>query len=310
MNRRTFIEAMLSAGIVAPLGATVSARGSHATQAAKLRRMALSTFSLHNFFPNTRSKKAEVPEQSMTLPLAFEMVADRYRINQFEIHSPHLESLSRAYLDDIKSALRKHKCSITHISENGQNISQKDDAKRAASVEGCKRWVDAAKYLGARTIRIDSGRADYTPVDLNITIESYRQVAAYAKSQGVHATIENHFGVSADPDNIIKIVEAVGSDLTTSPDLGNFPQKVGEVTKNVVNYDALARLFKYAKHITSCKVFDFNESGEQPFDFARAMKIMNSSGFRGIVSLEYQGEKDPYLMLDKGLALTLQHLEA
>ena len=310
MKRRTFLEALFTASVAAPLSTTLNAKTTSAMQTAKLRRMAFATYSLHNFFPVSRTKKAEAPATVMTLPQVFEMVTDRYKIHRFEIHSPHFESTEKAYLDDLKRSLRKYKSTITHVAEVGLNISQKDPVKRAADVEAYKRWVDRAKYLGARTIRINSGKADYEPLDLNITIDSYRQIAAYARSQGLYATIENHWGVSENPDNVIKIVEAVGpSLLTTSPDFGNF-------TDYLVDYDALARLFKYAKHITSCKIFNIDERGEQsfngkhPYDFARCMRIMNSSGFRGIVALEYQGEKDPYPMLDKGLALTLQHLEA
>ena len=86
MKRRTFLEALLGAGVAAPLSATINAKSAGTNNAAKLRRMVFATYSLHNFFPNTRAKKTEAPATVIRLPQVFEMVTDRYKIHRFEIH--------------------------------------------------------------------------------------------------------------------------------------------------------------------------------------------------------------------------------
>lgn len=79
--------------------------------------------------------------------------------------------------------------------------------------------------------------------------------------------IENHGGISGNPDNVVRILEEVGSDyLGTCPDFGNFPAEI--------RYEGLSKLAKYAV-VVHAKTYEFDESGEETtIDMKRCIDIM------------------------------------
>lgn len=117
-------------------------------------------------------------------------------------------------------------------------------------------------------------------------IAALRLLAAAAGAHGMPVGIENHWGISADPATIARIVGEVGSPwLGACPDLGNFPRAV----------DPESGLGLLAPHavMLHAKSHGFGADGrERQIDYARLLPLFRRAGFRGPVTVEFEGLGD------------------
>ena len=228
------------------------------------------------------------------------IIKERYSINKIELCEEHLLSQEPEYLAEVKGALEEAGVSVVNMPIDVGNISLENPDWRAEDIAEIKTWIDAAEYLGSPCARVNSGRPqDIEHFDLQITINSYKELAAYCASKGMTLLLENHGGISADPRNIIKLVEGVASPaFKLCPDFGGFEDEV--------RYKGLKMMFPHAAMVHA-KTFDFNEVGEQDrYDFGRCMEIAKASGYDGPISIEFEGPKgDEY----EGIALTKALIE-
>ena len=113
-------------------------------------------------------------------------------------------------------------------------------------------------------------------------------VVPLLSSLRIRLAIENHWGITSRPENIVRIVRAVDSELVgTCPDFGNFPPETDI-------YGAVEMLMPYAKSV-SAKSYDFDEKGDETkIDYYRMMKIVLDAGYRGYVGIEFEGGGDEY----------------
>ncbi len=112
------------------------------------------------------------------------------------------------------------------------------------------------------------------------------EILPEAERLEIAIVIENHWGISSQPENVVEIVERIKSDfLGTCPDFDNFP-------KNVDMYDGLATLAGHAQHVHA-KSRKFTPKGEeQTIDYSRCLAILKESGYRGTIAIEYEGRGD------------------
>lgn len=127
-------------------------------------------------------------------------------------------------------------------------------------------------------------RGDPTgPFNLEITADSFRQLAEYGAQVGVKVLVENHGGHSLVPENLVAIIEAVDSPyLRSLPDFGNLPPGADEEAR----YALLRKLFPHA-HLVSVKgmVFDA-QLNHTSYDIAACVRIGEELGFKGVYSAE------------------------
>ena len=182
-----------------------------------------------------------------------------------------------------------------HISNNApRDICDMDTAKRKAGIEVAKKWLDGAATLGAKSMRVNSGgpRIAPTPVAdpssypknselaqyLTNCIESFKEMADYGGKVGVKVTLENHWGLTANPINIRIIVEEVNSPFCeASPDFCNWEHEY-------LLFHALQDLAPYAHTNVHAKYWN---RWKNP-DVQRNVRIMLNSGYMGIFALEYE----------------------
>ncbi len=227
------------------------------------------------------------------------LIKERYSINKVELCQEHVLSQERGYLAEVKGALAEIGVSVVNIPIDVGNISLGNPDWRAEDIAEIKTWIDTAEYLGSPYVRVNSGQPqDAKHFDLQITINSYKELAAYCASKGMTLLLENHGGISADPRTIIKLVEGVASPaFKLCPDFGNFEDEV--------RYKGLEMMFPHAA-IIHAKTLDFNEAGElDSYDFGRCMKLAKASGYDGPISIEFGGTGDEY----EGIALTKALIE-
>lgn len=104
-----------------------------------------------------------------------------------------------------------------------------------------------------------------------------------AASYQIPMGIENHWGISSRPENIMKIVREIDSPLLgTCPDFGNFPQDVDR-------YEGLETLAAKAMHVHA-KSRCFGRTGEEKqIDYKRCLQILQKNGYDDTLTVEYEG---------------------
>lgn len=200
----------------------------------------------------------------------------------------------RKWLDRMAAKMAATGTRCHHISNNApRDISDPDPAKRKAGIEVAKKWLDGAAVLGAKTMRVNSGgpriapwaqvTTDYPKNDelakyLSWCIESFKEMADHGGKVGVKVTLENHWGLTANPMNIRIIIDEVNSPwCEASPDFCNWEHEY-------MLYHGLADLAPYAHTTVHAKYW--NRWKEN--DVRRSVKIMTNAKFMGVFALEYE----------------------
>lgn len=173
-------------------------------------------------------------------------------------------------------------------------LADLDDAKRMKTVENHYKWVDAAKYLGCTTIRVNSyGEGSAAEVQ-KAAIDGLGRLGEYGEKAGINIIVENHGGYSSDGTWLSAVMKGVNKkNVGTLPDFGNFCIKRanGKCEEEYDRYKGVAELMPFAKG-ASAKTYDFDEQGNCiETDYAKMMKIVKDSGFKGYVGIEYEGSK-------------------
>ncbi len=200
----------------------------------------------------------------------------------------------RKWLDKMAAKMIATRTKCHHISNNApRDISDADPGKRKAGIEVAKKWLDGAAVLGAKTMRVNSGgprispdavvTTDYPKNDelaqhLSWCIESFKEMAEHGAKVGVKVTLENHWGLTANPMNIRIVVDEVNSPFCeASPDFCNWENEY-------MMYHGLAALAPYAHTTVHAKYWN---RWKNP-DVQRCVKIMTNAKFMGVFALEYE----------------------
>ena len=189
------------------------------------------------------------------------------------------------------------------------NLGDADSAARMAAVENHYKWVDAAKYLGAHSIRVNAAGQGTAEEQAANAVDGLTKLGEYGASKGINIIVENHGGHSSNGKWLSGVMKEVGMDnVGTLPDFGNFCVKSGPdgCEEEYDRYQGMAELMPYAKGV-SAKSHGFDESGnEVDMDYVRIMQIVKDSGFKGYVGIEYEGSE---LSEDEGIKATKALLE-
>lgn len=151
-------------------------------------------------------------------------------------------------------------------------------------------WVDVCVKIGAPAIRIFAGKpmaGAGRDKDFERAVTGMKKACEYAGSKGVFLAIENHGYLTETADAVIRILDGVKSDwLGINLDTGNFVENP---------YENIA---KAAPHAIICQfktevIKTPGTKEREPADYARIFKIIREAGYRGYVTLEYEGS-DPH----------------
>lgn len=306
MKRREFVVRSAGAMAAWALGGIVSPVSMIGEEGPNRKRIGVSTWSFHNFFPSTRDDN--VPAGATLDMLDFpEMIADRYQVHELEFVAPHFASKTGAYIQEVKGRLKKAHSHLVNIPvdiddlELGAGLSDPDAKLRGRIIEACSKWIDIAQELGARSVRCDPGKIN--SADLSPTVDSYRKLSAYGSSKGIVVIVENHGGVGSEhPEELVKIFEEVGGkSFGALPDFGNFPDRK-------TRERGLKVLFPYARFVCHAKARANKEYGDDMGEYVRTcVDISKAAGYRGVYSIEYSGP-DPYAGVPVIIDLLLKYL--
>jgi sugar phosphate isomerase/epimerase len=182
------------------------------------------------------------------------------------------------------------------------DLGDPDAAKRKQAVENHYKWVDAAKFLGCHSIRVNLNGKGTDEEIAKAGVEGYGRLVEYGAKQKMGVIIENHFGPSTNPDWLANVIRQVNNPYAgVLPDFGNFIRRTEpeaqtieafaktKVIKEYDKYEGVTKLMPYAKGV-SAKTHVFNDQGQDTeTDFTRMLKIVKNAGFKGFIGIEYEG---------------------
>ncbi len=173
----------------------------------------------------------------------------------------------------------------------GNTFTHPEGPERRAEIAYVKEWIHHASVMGAPHIRIfagniqkDSARED---AEKNF-LECYRECLELAAEKGVFLGLENHGGIVAEADALIRLVRAVDSPWAgINFDSGNF--------KTADPYGDLAKIAPYAVNVQLKMTLHPQGSAEpETTDVPRVLKILRDANYQGWFILEYEEPDDPH----------------
>jgi L-ribulose-5-phosphate 3-epimerase len=274
------------------------------TPAGRANRIGVSTYSFWQF------KRREYRDVEKCLDLAAAMGFDGV-----EVLHRQMADESNAALQRIKRRAFVHGLALMGFSTH-QTFLTPDKAERRKNVALTVRQIELAYAMGIPTMRVNTGtwrtRKDFNELmkhrGIEEPVKGYTDEDGFgwvidglgacletAEKCGVTLGLENHWGLGRTPEGVLRIVEALRSPwLQVTLDTGNFLEDP---------YDKLAKL---ATRTVLLQAKTYDGGGlwyTLKLDYGRIAKLMRRAGYRGWVSLEFEGKDDPKTAVPKSLAL-------
>ena len=275
-----------------------------ATGSAPPNRIGISTYSFWGFERNEWQDPIKCIE-----------AAARMGFDGVELLERQLTDLSPGALQKLKKHAFLLGLDLMGYSTHQGFLTPKAD-ERQKNIEITLASMRRAADMGIPTMRINTGRwgtsKDFETLMANKGIEpplegykdedgfpwvidSIAKLMPEAEKLGVLLGLENHWGLGRTPEGVLKIVEAVNSPwLQVTLDTGNFLEDP---------YDRLAKLAPKAILVQAKTYYGGGTWYSLDLDYPRIGKLIRAAGYRGYISLEFEGKEDPATAVPKSLAL-------
>ena len=231
-------------------------------------------------------------------------------VNQFFLN----KAKNKSYLSELKQ--RSNGIGVRNLLimiDNEGNLGEANSRKRKKAVDNHKKWVEAAQFIGCDHIRVNAAGSGSESEVSKYASESLFALGEFSKPFGIDIIVENHGGYSSDARWLVDVIKnSKLSNIGTLPDFGNFcirskPTQLsdwGALGGCAVEYDkykGVEELLPFARSV-SAKSINFDEEGNCiEIDFFKMMKIVKNFGYKGYVSIEYEGTSHSEM---DGIALT------
>lgn len=164
-----------------------------------------------------------------------------------------------------------------------------EGAKREEDLAHVRKWIDYAALLDAPVIRIFAGvvpKGDSEDAAVARAIAGIESVLPYAAEKGVLLALENHGGITARPEQLLRLVKGVkGPNFGVNLDTGNF--------HGADPYAELAQLAPYAINVQVKTEISRAGQKKEEADLSRVINILRDAKYSGYVVLEYEAAEDP-----------------
>jgi sugar phosphate isomerase/epimerase len=280
-NRRRFLATAAGSTLAAMV---LPAKSLWAADAGRPFDISLAQWSLHR---TLRAGELDNLDFASFTSKEFGIQAVEY-VNQFFKD----KAKDQSYLGQMKqrAADAGVKSLLIMIDGEGQ-LGDPNDAARTKAVENHFPWIDAAKFLGCHSIRVNAASKGSFEEQQKLAADGLRRVAEYGAKQQINVIVENHGGLSSNGQWLAGVIKQVDlPNCGTLPDFGNFTidRQAGETYDR---YKGVEELMPFAKAV-SAKSYDFDEAGnETTLDYPRLVKIVLAAGYHGYLGIEYEGKR-------------------
>jgi L-ribulose-5-phosphate 3-epimerase len=286
LDRRQFINRMglLAAG-ASLAGRTASASGMGGQSGAPKFSISLAQWSFHRALFGRQGTKMDNLDFARTAKREYGIDAVEY-VNQFFKD----KAADKAYLTEMKKRADGEGVRSLLIMIDGEGaLGDSDATKRAQAVDRHKPWVEAAKFLGCHSIRVNAESQGTETEQRTLVADGLSKLTAFAAPLAINVIVENHGGLSSNGAWLASVMKQVNHPRCgTLPDFGNFDLGGGKMYDR---YKGVVEMMPWAKAV-SAKSHDFDAQGNEIHtDFAKMLKIVLDAGYNGYVGIEYEGDK-------------------
>ena len=279
LDRRTFLAAAAAAGAGAITGGLRAA-----DKSAEPFKISLAEWSLHRAL---RAGKLDNLDFAKTAKQDYGIEAIEF-VNQFFKD----KAKDQKYLAELKQRAADLGVKMLLIMcDDVGDLGNPDDTKRTAAVENHFQWVEAAKYLGCHSIRVNARSSNTNFAESQkLAADGLRRLSEFGAKHGLNVIVENHGGLSSNGKWLSGVMKMVNlPNCGTLPDFGNFNVSKDE---EYDRYQGVDELMPFAKAV-SAKTHDFDEHGNEIHtDYFKMMEIVvKKHGYHGHCGIEYEGDK-------------------
>ena len=265
-------------------------------------RIGVSTYSFWHF----KGKRVEVED---CIDRAAEMGFDGV-----EILHQQMSGESPGYLQSLKRRAFSHGLDLMGFSIH-QGFVSPDAAERQKNIDHTLHCIDLAYRMGIPTVRLNTGRwgtiksfddlmaqKGIEPIlpghteeeGFGWVIGSIEKCLPRAEECGVVLGLENHWGLGRTAKGVLRIYEAIRSPwLKVTLDTGNFLED---------QYQQMEMLAPHAVLVQVKTYFGGGEWYTLDIDYQKVAAILDRAGYRGYLSLEFEGKEDAATGVPKSLA--------
>jgi len=240
-----------------------------------------------------------------------------------------------ARAEELRARCEKRKLHIAGYSVGGEYLLPPDAQRKA--VADTKAEVDVAAAFGVKNMRHDVSRGwgdnakglkgpKTFDASLKVIVPAVREITEYGAEKGVKTSLENHGFYMQASERVAKLIKTVNhKNYGLTMDMGNFL---------CVNEDPVKAVQRVAKLAIMVHVKDFHvkDKAKRPptgwfdtptkialrgaivghgvIDVPKQLGIIKKAGYKGYLSLEFEGIEEPAFAIKTGLAFLEQHLKA
>jgi sugar phosphate isomerase/epimerase len=169
---------------------------------------------------------------------------------------------------------------------------------RLQAVDNHKKWIEAAKFLGCWTVRVNLHGEGDSAAKKTASIDSLSRLGEFSKTMDINIVVENHGSYSSNGYWIADVMKQVNkTNVGTLPDFGNFciSHPWGTTQDGCKDeydrYKGVEEMLPFAKCV-SAKTYDFDRNADQPLmDYKRLIGLVKESAFKGYIGIEFEGNK-------------------
>ncbi len=250
----------------------------HHKKSQPLFDLSLAEWSLHKTLFSKKMTNLDFPRVSKE---KFGITAVEY-VNQFFKD----KATDQKYLAELKKRCDDLGVKSLLIMIDGEgHLGEAEESRRQKVIDNHKKWVEAAKFLGCHSIRVNAHGVGSSDEEKAVnTTKGLRGLSEFGQKHGINVIVENHGGLSSNGKWLSKVLKDVGlPNCGSLPDFGNFG--------GYDRYTGIKELMPFAKGV-SAKSHDFDSEGkETKTDYLKALRLVLDAGYRGHVGIEYEGRK-------------------
>lgn len=228
------------------------------------------------------------------------LAREEFGLNGVEFVNTLFEVPTESYLKQLKYNAETHGVTMVliMIDDEGDGCSADSEGRKEFGIFH-RKWVDIAHYLGCHAIRTNCRGPhwkDNKEIDkhdaLGWAAESYHPLLEYARPAGIKILIENHGGVSNDPDWMVQLMKKVDDPL-----FGSYP----DWRRPAPDFDNVAYLEKVLPY---AKGMSYRNQPDETLTI-KMIDLCQRSGFHGWYGIESSGRE----AITQGIRLLKNHLE-
>ena len=288
LGRRTFMTSALGVAAAGVLTGRVAESAVPVVRnGSSHMKLSLAAYSFSRYLP-TRGTPEQIAAAKMTLEQFIDYCAE-LNLDGTELTAYYFpKEVTTEYLLGIKEKTFRLGLDISGTAI-GNDFCLPEGPKRDEHLKMCRDWIDYASVMGAPVIRIFAGnvpKGEALESARERCVDGINQSLAYAATKGVFLALENHGGITATSEQMLKIIEQVKPSpwFGVNLDGGNF--------RTDDPYADMEKIAPYAVN-AQLKASVAPNGKSEPADLSRVVQILKKAGYRGYIVLEYEEKEEP-----------------